>query len=1618
MSDERDGDSASGRAAGASAGGRAFLIADVRGYTRFTREQGDDEAARLATSFAELARDAVAARGGRVVELRGDEALAVFESAAQAVRAATELAAICSEPPHQGGGLALPVGIGIDAGDAVAVGDGFRGAALNTAARLCSQAAGGQVLVTSKLAELAGELSGISFRARGRAELKGLDAPIDVIEALAQSPPRRVAMPGPDEALPVELERDMPLAGREHELAWLRGTWRQALRGFGRVLVVSGPAGIGKTRLAAELAAFALDTGGSVSSTGAGGTAAADAAAAVRAACSSLQPTLLVLDDLDATAETTPVMLEQALGPLERSATLVVCLLRDADHGPAVERLLELIDAAGDGHRRLAGLDADGVRNIAGAYAGADVDSVPLESIGRASRGVPSRVHELVGEWAQAEASRRLAAAAEFLAADRRHRGADLEFANTVIGLKLGRLYREDPQAPALARGGVPYKGLAAFQAGDAAVFFGRERLVGELAARTVGSGLLAVVGASGSGKSSVIAAGLLPSLGAGLLPGSERWQTVAIRPGEHPKVELPVEPPTGERVVLVVDQFEETFTLCADESERSSFIECLVELSADPDRAIVVISLRGDYYGHCGAYPKLARLMAANQVLVGPMDADELRRAIELPARRAGVRVESALTEAIVAEIGAGAGGLPLLSTALVELWNERDDDRLRLAAFERIGGVRGAVARLAEGSYGQLDDEQREAGRRLFLRLVAVGDEGAIARRSVSPSELDLASDAVLASVVERLTADRLLTAHGSSIEVAHEALLREWPRFQEWLAEDEQGRELRDHLIQSARRWQGSGRDDGELYRGARLSATLGWAATRDRELNALERDFLAAGRRHGELDAERQRRQNRRLRVLLVGATGLLVAAVAGGIVALSQRQSAQDHARVALSRQLGAEAIIEPRLDRAMLLAHEAVNLDPSRETSGDLLATLLRSPAAIATFTLPITDRPLALTLSPDGRTLAVDDNQKEVLLYDVTTHTLIRRLPRLGGDGYPFAYTPGGQDAITFTDPPGFGLVDARTGRVLRRLVADKTFQNAATGPVDPILVTPDGNTALMPYAVLDTKTGTEGQAYVDRWDLRSGKTTASRPLRDARGLLAAVLAGGNRFVTLSYDSAITWDAETLRRLRVVHFALPGGAASAGLVAAISADGREAAIPVLGGSLDFVNLASGRVTVSEGGSSSSIEAVSFTPDGRTAVTVDDERQVRIWHPGAPAPVETLLGHAGRIVGVTVSADSRTLFTASLDGAVFEWDLSGRRRFGQLFALGRPTPGAATFAFPPPLAVEAATGEFAVSPSSNARVSIVSAATLKVERTFAVASNPAANVVALASSPRGRELAVAWSLPGSGLNGVARGRVDVWDVSGRPRLLRRLAGPGGSVDAVAWSADGRQIAAIGTFSGAFSAGAGRLVRWDAATGRVVARRERPAEGVSVTFSPDGRFLASGWSDAVLVDDLRTGRLAREIRNVGGPGPVAFAPAGILATGSNAGIVQIWNVRTGKQLGAPTQVAAAPVAGISFDPRGDTFVTSGGSDGVAKLWSTSTLQQLGADFPGAPGTWLSAEYARDGRDVVVVSRSSQGWVWPAQLSSWEAQACRVAGRNLTREEWSRFVGGRSYARVCR
>ena len=684
-----------------------------------------------------------------------------------------------------------------------------------------------------------------------------------------------------DAGLAPELDptTEPPLAGRERELAWLRERWDQVLHGAGALLTITGPPGIGKTRLAAELAAEVH--GGGASAIRVAPTE------AVSAARRATRPTLLVVDDADSAGANTIEELRHVVG--ERPVLALVCAADDVLDVP--------------GGLTLEPLDGEAVRAIVAEHGPRRLDELaPFEWLLHASGGVPGRLHELVGQWARQEAVNRVEVVAGRAAAGRAElRSIESELAGDIVELRAvdersdGR--RESPVV-------CPFKGLAAFEAADAAYFFGRERLVAQVVARLVGAQLMGLVGPSGSGKSSLLRAGLLPALADGVLPGSEHWRLELMRPGEHPMRELAGRG-DDEHVLLAVDQFEEVFTACRDEQERAAFIDRLADLVG---AGVVVLALRADYYGRCAAYPRMASLLAANHVLVGSMDAGELREAIERPAQRVGLRVEPELTAALLADVEGEPGALPLLSTALLELWQRREGRRLALAGYERSGGVRGAVARLAETAFRQLDGPQQAVARSVMLRLVGEGTGGAVVRRRIPLAELETERDTNVEQVVSLFTDRRLLTAGDGAIEVAHEALLREWPRLRDWVEEDADGRRLHRRLTEAARDWETGGSDPAELYRGARLASALDWRADHEPDLNRTERAFLDASAAAEERELVLAARRARRLRALALSLFALVIVTGGSALVAVREGQRAESERSAALSRSLAVQAL--------------------------------------------------------------------------------------------------------------------------------------------------------------------------------------------------------------------------------------------------------------------------------------------------------------------------------------------------------------------------------------------------------------------------------------------------------------------------------------------------------------------------------------------------------------------------------------------------------------------------------------------------------------------------------------------------------------------------------------
>jgi DNA-binding SARP family transcriptional activator/WD40 repeat protein len=1457
---------------------------------------------------------------------------------------------------------------------------------------------------------------------------------------LAQDP--GLDPPLPSEELAAPLDRGSPiLAGRERELAWLRECWEEAGSGQIRVAILSGPTGIGKTRLAGELAAEVQRDGAEVLYVGGRQASDGDLATVGRARESS-RPTLLVLDDAD---EMRALLLEGAASLVRQSEgppLLILVLHRDDQGPPAFAGMLR----AGTAPRLVLGpLRAEAVAEIAALYVPVGGAEVPLDRLLAASEGIPASIHRMASEWARADAAQRLVETADRAASDRADlRTAEAQLATEIVdvqaaGERAGLYLVEgslDPEAPPVC----PFRGLAPFDAAHAEYFFGRERLVASLVARLVGSTLLAVVGPSGSGKSSVVRAGLLPALANGVLPGSDRWRQVLMRPGKHPLEEVrralarlgpdraaengddpfvttlgSLEP--GERLVLAVDQLEEMFTACRNDGERAAFAESLASAAEDPDqRVIVVLAIRADFYGRFAEYPGLSAQITGNQVLIGPMTREELRRAIELPARRTGLRVEPRLVSALVADVADEAGGLPLLSTALLELWEERDGRTLRQATYEASGGVSGAVARLAERAYQRLSEQQRQRGRAILLRL-ADAEEAALVRRRVPLEELDVETDEDAAEALAVLTESRLVTLDEGTVEVAHEALLREWPRLRGWLEEDAEGRRLHQHLSNAAGEWHGSGRDPAELYRGARLASALDWAGSHEPELNQLERDFLDEGRMASEREAERQRRTNRRLRALLAGVGILLAAAVVAGVIAISERQGARDAATVADAQRLGAEALTEDGLDQALRLASAGVALDDSVATRSNLLSTLLHSPAAIGVLNgdgNPFT----SIALSPDGGRLAVGDDDGTVTIFDTETREPLAE-HQAPGVVWSLAFDPGTDSlAIAGNDSPDLlsgylEILDAETARVrssasLRHPAGpDVGFFTTANYDADrrSLIVTYSGGD-------LDRTSG----VFLRRFDARDAapqgravqvapRSTSTQPLSSPDG----------RLLVSSDRKTYAVDAETLRVER--HY--PVGALTAGL----SADGTTLAVEDPDGSLRLLDLHSGRVRTLAGaaagvkpsrfiGEDATFGIGAFSPDGRTLATWDARENVIMWDVNEGVPTETFAGHAGDAGIHVFSPDGRTLYTGGDDSRVIIWDVAGDRRLGRPFRTGFVSKAGEPF--PPPFAISPDGQTLAIA-RLDGRVDLIDAETLR--RTGGFEAFDDRSALAIEYAPDGRALAVA---------GVGGG-VGVWAAASGRRLGPFLRAPRGPV---ANNPHNVQALAFGTGDRLAAAEVGGTVRiWD------VGRRQLagpplhlPPFVLGLAFSPDGSRLAipfgAGFAeggDGVEVRDVESRERLARLAVDGEVRTVAFSfDGGLLAGGQVDGAALLWATDSWQRVGAPLVLQEATALAVAFSPDGRTLATSHVDGGVV-LWDVASQQPIGSPL-ALPGStrdlFTTARFTPDASRLFALHEDGRAFRWEVNPDVWRQHACAIAGGGLTPDEWEEIVPEQDYIGVCR
>ncbi|MDQ1289343.1 MAG: hypothetical protein QG622_2909 [Actinomycetota bacterium] len=1126
-------------------------------------------------------------------------------------------------------------------------------------------------------------------------------------------------------------------------------------------------------------------------------------------------------------------------------------------------------------------------------------------------------------------------------------------------GRALLRIRRAPGRRPSGAP--VPYRGLESYQPEHAEWYFGRDGLVRLAVERLLGGcGPLVVVGPSGSGKSSLLRAGVIPALRDHVpvllfTPGDRPvgalaacWAAHTGRGGQEVEASLCADPdgwpgPDGAgHVVVVVDQFEEVFT-ASDEGERQTFLRALSALSGTGARPVgrpptVVLGLRADFFAQAARHPWLAEVLQDNQLVVGPMSRDQLREAIVGPARRARVDVQDALVEMLLQELAPRGscrveqahdpGALPLLSHALLTTWEKGRQGVMTVEDYLATGGVEAAVARTAEAVVADLTEEQQAEARRLFRRLVHLGGDTAVTRRRMRLDELPGGGEgAVVHEVLDRFTAQRLITAEAATVEISHEALLAAWPRLRSWVEEDRAGLRVHRRITEAAEAWRDSRFDPAVLHRGGRLAEAREWAAdpANRADLNAVERRFLDAGIAQDEAEREAARRRTRRLHRLVAALMGLLV--LVGGLSGYSSWKSVQaDRARdVADSRQVATTAdrlrTSDPALSAQLSLA--AYRISPSAEARAGVLTA---SSAMEVTRIVRPSRTWQAVAVSGDGRLMAAggaSDSDPTVLLWSLADRYRPKRLgPPLRG------HTRGVLTAAFSPD-----------GRLL------------ATAGEDSVVRLWDLTDPARPRPLRGPATGLRGRVL-------------SVQFSPDGGLLAA--AGADRVVRL-------WTVKDPGRVTEVSAPVTGGA---GALQSVAFSPRGRSLLAAAGEAGQVHLwdvgepARPRRIGRPLSTGSKVNAVSFGPDGRTLAAGSNDGAVRFWDvagPGSPEPSgEPVVGEIGMWVNaVAHHPDGRLLAVAGADGTVRVWDLVTRR---PIVTLPHPQP---------------ATAVVFRGPQGD------------------LVTNGADGIVRVWSLPgpvvagTGHPITTIAFRPGGAVLAAAGGDIRLWDVTDAqhpvalgPALTAQV--PGDRLNGnVAISPDGRLLA------GATRAGADVLL-WDLADPRRPVRVGPPMAGAralieNLQFSPDGRTLAAAGDDgAVRLWDVADPRAPVPLSTLR-PGAgflymLAFSPDGrLLAVAAQSGEVLLWDVADPRRpvpAGVPLPVSRDLVYSVVFSNDGRTLA-AGSSDSIVTLWridGSGRPVRPGRTVTGSDGRVHSLAFAPGDRTLAAGTGTGQIWLW--------------------------------------
>lgn len=1205
-----------------------------------------------------------------------------------------------------------------------------------------------------------------------------------------------------------------------------------------------------------------------------------------------------------------------------------------------------------------------------------------------------------------------------------------------------------------------PYKGLRAFQQSDSSDFFGREALTKTLVSRLTADNtdyrFLAVIGPSGSGKSSVVRAGLIPALRGGALPGSGNWFYKEVIPGTRPLDEISealvqvalnpvtpetlalvgtdlvkavnqVLPPDNSELVIVIDQFEEIFTLLENEDQRGQIMDLIMSAISDPNsRVRIVITMRADFYDRPLLYPRFGDLIKRRTEIVLPLSVEELRRAIVSPAENVGVYPDDDLVTAIVEDVGEQPGALPLLQYALTELYERRVGRRMVKSAYLESGGVLGSLARRADELYQELDTPAKEITRQLFLRLVTLGEGTEDTRRRVQRSELlSLTPDlAVLDKVLDSfgkyrlLTFDRDPTTRDTTVEVAHEALIRTWTRLREWLSASREDLRTQRRLMSSAGDWLTAKKDDSYLADGSRLTQFENLRNEGAVALNRDEAEYLDASLRHRaeRLEQEEKRRQReldlaresadksqklaeaarvnelrekrnaRRLRrgvyllfIMLFAAVGAMIYGFNQAVIASNAQASAEqslarsETLRLATesSRLLGSGSNAE----LAALLALHSIRGQYS--TQGDAALTETSS-FAFAERLIEGHDNSITSTVySGDGRYLLTGSSDKTAKLWDARTGTLVRTFSGHTDTIINVAFSPDSRQVATGSFDKSVRIWETETGKQIHELRGTE-FR------VRSLAWSPDGQ-----YVAAGT-----GDWTIWMWNASTGALVRQFDKIHGDFIIGIAFSPDSKtIVTGSGDNtAKLWDVETGEVLRTLGIAgnadTRNGHTNFIKSVQFSPDGKY----VLTGSLDRTarlwESATGNQIVQFNGHTDEVYSAVFSSNGAQVLTASADRTARLWtykiDSSQGEEIDRFANHTRAVQAATFAPDSVHIATVSDDRTIRLWNVNAQRSTQSFTG---HTGAIIAVAYSPD-------GKFFFTGSTDKTGILWDVATDKQIYTFTRHRETSGAIVSAAFSPDGKFILtggddkIGWLLNATTGNAI-QSFTDFDDWVGQ----------------VGFSRDGKQLI--------FACKDGTVQVYDAQTYKLIikldvgSKAEKRYGVYGVVFTPDGKRAITGDENGGVIEwDLTTGQqVGQFVGHTGSLYRIAISPDGkSLLTSAADGTVRAWDLATREQrFLLEGHAGGAPIA---YSPDGQLILT-GGYQGAAALWQASDGRSVRPIY-GNLGGVAAVTFSPDSRFVLTGSNDSTARLQPTDYLALAQAVCDRVLRDFTPEERTAYT----------